>query len=92
MKVTPFKRGGIGHASQSGALMATTYNRGVDDGAYFSGSISVGNQCDLELADFIEYFAEDPNTRVVTLYVEGFQDPARFISAVRRCRTAGKPV
>ena len=92
MKVTPFKRGGIGHASQSGALMATTYNRGVDDGAYFSSSISVGNQCDLELADFIEYFAEDPNTRVVTLYVEGFQDPARFISAVRRCRTAGKPV
>ena len=92
MKVTPFKRGGIGHASQSGALMATTYNRGVDDGAYFSSSVSVGNQADLELADFIEYFAQDPNTRVVTLYVEGFRDPSRFVAAVELCRAAGKPV
>ena len=92
MKVTPFKRGGIGHASQSGALMATTYNRGVDDGAYFSASISVGNQCDLELADFVEFFAEDPHTRVVTLYVEGFRNPRRFVAAVEQCRAAGKPV
>lgn len=92
MEVTPLRAGGIGHVTQSGALMATVYNRGVDDGAYFSACISVGNQADLELADFVEYMADDPNTRVVTLYVEGFKDPQRFVRAVRRCRAAGKPV
>ena len=92
MQVTPFRAGGIAHITQSGALMATVYNRGVDDRAYFSTSVSLGNQADLELADFVEYLAEDPNTRVVTMYVEGFQNPDRFIASARRCRAAGKPV
>ena len=92
MEVTPFRAGGIAHITQSGALLATVYNRGVEDHAYFSTSVSLGNQADLELADFVEYLAEDPNTRVVTLYVEGFRNPERFIQAIRRCRDAGKPV
>ena len=92
MAVTPFRAGGIAHITQSGALLATVYNRGVDDHAYFSTSVSLGNQADLELADFVDYLADDPNTRVVTLYVEGFRNPQRFIQAVRRCREAGKPV
>ena len=92
MEVTPFRTGAIAHVTQSGALLATVYNRGVDDHAYFSTSVSLGNQADLELADFVEYLAEDPNTRAVTLYVEGFRNPARFVEAVRRCRRAGKPV
>ena len=92
MEVTPFRAGAIAHITQSGALLATVYNRGVDDHAYFSTSVSLGNQADLELADFVEYLAEDPNTRVITLYVEGFRNPAKFVDAVRRCRRAGKPV
>ena len=92
MEVTPFRTGAVGHVTQSGALLATVYNRGADDQAYFSTSVSLGNQADLELSDFVEFLAEDPNTRVVTLYVEGFRDPHRFIRAVRRCRKAGKPV
>lgn len=92
MAVTPFRAGGIAHITQSGALLATVYNRGVDDHAYFSTSVSVGNQADLELADFVDYLADDPNTRVITLYVEGFRNPQRFIAAIRRCRQAGKPV
>jgi len=92
MKVTPLVAGGIGHVSQSGALMATLYNRGVDDKAAYSVSVSVGNQADLDLADFVDFFAYDPNTRVITAYVEGFRDAGRFFDAVRRCRAAGKPV
>ncbi len=92
MQETPHIPGGIGFISQSGALMATVYNRGVGDGARFSSAISVGNQADLELADFMEWMADDPATRCVTLYVEGFKDAARFAAAARRCREAGKPV
>ncbi|MEM7122988.1 MAG: acetate--CoA ligase family protein [Pseudomonadota bacterium] len=92
MELTAHEPGGIGFISQSGALMATVYNRGVCDGARFSSTISVGNQADLELADFMEWMADDPATRVVTLYVEGFKDPGRFVAAAKRCRDAGKPV
>ena len=92
MQMTAHEPGGIGFVSQSGALMATVYNRGVCDGARFSSTISVGNQADLELADFMEWMAEDSATRVVTLYVEGFKDARRFVAAAKRCRDAGKPV
>ena len=92
MQQTEHQPGGIGFISQSGALMATVYNRGVGDGARFSSAISVGNQADLELADFMEWMADDPATRCITLYVEGFKDAARFAAAARRCREAGKPV
>lgn len=92
MQESVHEPGGIGFVSQSGALMATVYNRGVGDGARFSAAISVGNQADLELADFMAWMAEDDNTRCVTLYVEGFKDPARFVAAAKCCRAAGKPV
>lgn len=92
MQETDHIPGGIGFISQSGALMATVYNRGVGDGARFSSAISVGNQADLELADFMEWMADDEATRCVTLYVEGFKDPGRFVAAARACREAGKPV
>ena len=92
MQETAHIPGGIGFISQSGALMATVYNRGVGDGARFSCAISVGNQADLELADFMEWMARDENTRCVTLYVEGFRDAGRFVAAARACREAGKPV
>jgi len=61
-------------------------------GAGFSVCVSVGNQCDLELADFVEYLADDDATRVVCLYVEGLLNPARFIAAVDRARANGKAV
>jgi len=92
MQETAHIPGGIGFISQSGALMATVYNRGVGDGARFSSAISVGNQADLELADFMEWMAQDEATRCITLYVEGFKDADRFVAAARRCREAGKPV
>jgi acyl-CoA synthetase (NDP forming) len=92
MQETAHIPGGIGFISQSGALMATVYNRGVGDGARFSSAISVGNQADLELADFMEWMAQDEATRCITLYVEGFKNPARFVAAARTCREAGKPV
>ncbi len=92
MQDSAHEPGGIGFISQSGALMATVYNRGVGDGARFSSAISIGNQADLDLADFLEWMAQDPATNVVTLYVEGFKNPDRFVAAARQCRDAGKPV
>lgn len=84
--------GGIGMASQSGALMGAMISRGVDIGMGFSSTISVGNQADLDLNDFFEYLIEDPKTEVITLYMEGVKDAGRFTSLLQRAAEAGKPV
>lgn len=81
----------IGFASQSGALMATVFDRAGARGIGFSHCISVGNQADLEICDFAEYFLEDARTQVICTYVEGFRDPARFVALARRAHTMGKP-
>ncbi|MEO7937915.1 MAG: acetate--CoA ligase family protein, partial [Burkholderiaceae bacterium] len=84
--------GGIGLASQSGALMGAMLSRGVDIGAGFSSMVSVGNQADLDLNDFFEYLVDDPATKVVCLYMEAVKDAGRFVSLLARAAERGKPV
>ncbi|MFZ4409042.1 MAG: acetate--CoA ligase family protein [Paracraurococcus sp.] len=92
LEVERVKPGGIGMVSQSGALMGALVSLGHRHGAGFSRCVSVGNQADLELCDFLQFLIEDPATRVITLYVEGLKDAARFGPLLRRARAAGKPV
>ena len=84
--------GRIGLVSQSGALMVSLFDRAAGEGIGFSASVSLGNQSDLEICDFLEYFLEDPATDAVCVYVEGLRDPTRFMRAAAACRRAGKPM
>ncbi len=88
----PMPKGDIGIVSQSGSVMASMITNARDVGAGVSVAASIGNQADLELCDFIEYFADDPLTRSIAIYAEGLLDGKRFIGAARRCREAGKPL
>lgn len=81
----------IGFLSQSGALMGTLFDRAHSLGIGFSHCISLGNQADLELCDFIELLINDPKTQVICTYIEGVKSPARFAELARRARKAGKP-
>jgi len=81
----------IGFISQSGALMATIFDRAHGQGIGFSHCVSVGNQADLELCDFVEYLIDDDRTRVICSYVEGVKDPARLIRLADLARERGKP-
>lgn len=81
----------IGLVSQSGALMTTFFDRAWAHGIGFSHGISVGNQADLELADFVEFLADDPDTQVICTYIEGVKNTRRFVAAAQRARAAGKP-
>jgi len=81
----------IGFVSQSGALMGTLFDRSYGMGIGFSHCVSVGNQADLELCDFIEFLIEDERTQVICSYVEGIKSPQRFVALARRARAAGKP-
>lgn len=87
-RLTP---GRIGFVSQSGALMATIFDRANALGIGFSSCFSVGNQADLEIADFVEYLVHDEATKVICSYVEGFKTPERMLMLAEKARAAGKP-
>jgi acetyl coenzyme A synthetase (ADP forming)-like protein len=84
-------KGGISFVSQSGAVGGGVVDllRGKKVG--FSNFASLGNEADVTESDVIEYLAEDPNTRVIAVYVEMIRDGRRFIDVCRRV-TLKKPV
>ena len=85
-------KGEIALISQSGALAGAMLARAYDLGTGFSICVSLGNQADLEVCDFLDYAIDDAHSSVIALYVEGVRDGARFIGLLRRARAAGKPV
>jgi acetyl-CoA synthetase (ADP-forming) len=84
--------GGIGLVSQSGALMVSIFDRAGTDGIGFRHCVSLGNQADLEICDFLEYMVDDPATEAICLYIEGLLDGARFRRGLAGARRAGKPL
>lgn len=83
--------GRVGLVSQSGALMGALFDKAKEMGLAFSHAISVGNQADLELGDFVEFMIDDPATDVICTYIEGLKDARRFVELAARARQAGKP-
>jgi acetyl-CoA synthetase (ADP-forming) len=92
LEIERMHTGRIGLVSQSGALMVSIFNKAHDAGIGFSLCVSLGNQCDLEICDFIDYLVKDPNTGAICLYVEGFVDGQRFLRSAAACQAAGKPL
>ena len=83
------KRGPIGIVSQSGALGYTVL-QGMERGIGFSHYLAAGNSCDVDVCDFISYLAEDDDTKAIVCLLEGVKDGARFLTAARKARDAGK--
>ena len=84
--------GEIALVSQSGGILGSVLSRANALGIGFSKLIATGNECDLEVADFIDYLVDDSATKVIALYLEGLRNPKAFQAAVARARAAGKPV
>jgi len=84
--------GSIALVSQSGGILGSLLSRAQAAGIGFSKLIATGNECDLEVADFIDHLVDDPATRVIALYLEGLRNMPAFRAAVLRAQAAGKPV
>ena len=85
------RSGGISFVSQSGTMGAYLLGIASDKGYGFNAFLSVGNQADLSMADYIEYLGEDERTRVIVLYIEGLKDGNRFLRNARKV-TRKKPI
>src|ERR671933_815042 len=82
------KKGEVAFLSQSGtvgiAFMETSDSFGM------SKMVSYGNRSDVDEADMIWYLSEDPQTKVIGLYVEGLGDGRKFMNTAKRVITERK--
>ena len=76
--------GPVGFISQSGTHAINFGLIGAAQGVRISTSISMGNAEVLDIADYVDYLADDPDTQVIAMYVEGVKDGRRFVAALRR--------
>jgi acetate---CoA ligase (ADP-forming) len=77
-------KGNVGFLSQSGALGLAVIEYANSLSLGLSTFISVGNKADLSGNDFIQYWAEDPATDVIALYLESLGNPRKFARITRR--------
>ena len=83
--------GDVGFISQSGTHGMNFSVVGARHGIYCSKLISFGNAVVLDAPDYLEYLADDPDTEVIGMYIEGLRDGPRFARALRAA-AARKPV
>lgn len=82
----------ISIVSQSGGLGFAFFNRGRRSNLAFGHIASVGNQADLEIADYASYFVGQPKTKAIMMYVESLKTPQRFIEAANQAADSSKPI
>ncbi len=83
--------GEVGFISQSGTVSTLFGLTGHLHGVNVSKSVSYGNAIVLDSPDYLEYFSDDPETRVIGLYIEGIHDGPRLLRVLRET-AAKKPV
>lgn len=84
--------GGVAAIFQSGGTIQIWLKVASERGLRFSYGISSGNELDLDLADYLNFVVDDPETKVVVLYIEGIRRPEAFMAAASRAKAAGKPI
>jgi acetyltransferase len=80
--------GQVALLSQSGAICAAILDWARQARVGFSSFVSVGSMLDVDFADLIDHFADDPATRSIVLYMESIGDVRKFLSAARSASRA----
>ena len=83
--------GPVGFISQSGAMGLSILDYAESLGIGMSQFVSSGNKMDISGNDLLEYWMDDPNTKLILMYIENFGDPPRFVQ-LGRAITREKPV
>jgi acetyltransferase len=70
--------------SQSGAMGVTILDYAYELGLGIHEFVSAGNKADVSANDLLEYWEEDPETRVILMYLENFGNPSKFTRIASR--------
>jgi len=93
--VSPFagapRERAIGLISQSGGL-GFSLAQALEHGISFSHVLTLGNACDVDVADEISYLADEPSCHAIACVFEGVAEPWRILEAAQIAHAAGKPL
>ncbi len=84
-------KGGVVIITQSGHLSEIVSEELAAEGIGLRALVGTGNQLDVSVEDIIDYFAEDDETKVIAVYLEGIKDGRRFIRLAKKA-SRRKPV
>ncbi len=84
--------GAIGLATQSGAFGSASYGAAALRGLGLSCAVATGNEADVDVAECIDYLAQDDATRVICTALEACRDGPALRAALLKAADAGKPV
>ena len=84
------RRGGVAAIAQSGAVIEALISTGGR--IPFSTLVSSGSEVVTTTADYLRFFAADPETDSVLVFIEGFGDAGDVLAAAREVAEAGKTV
>ena len=85
-----FISGPVAIVAQSGSVGNLLMHLGREIG--FTYVVTTGNEAVLTAEDLIEYYLDDPDTRVILAFLEGLREPRRFVALAQRALTMGKPI
>ncbi|HCD71377.1 acetate--CoA ligase family protein [Thermovirga lienii] len=85
-------KGHVAYVSQSGAFGFASFAMAAERGVGFRYVVTTGNQADLDVIDFGMAFADDPEVRLLVMYMEGIKDGNRFIDLLSKARKRNLPV
>ncbi len=94
MDITPIPqptKHAVGIISQSGAL-GMALAQGVVRGHSVSHVFTSGNSCDVDMADYVSYLAEDPACASIACVFEGMSTPERLLMAAEKAWNVNKPL
>jgi acyl-CoA synthetase (NDP forming) len=77
------RQGTVGFIGQTG-LFTGVFLPLINDEIGISQIACLGNRCDVDESDMLEYFGEDPRTKVIAMYLESIKDGRRFLGLSRR--------
>ena len=78
------EKGEISFISQSGALGSAVLDWASMQEIGISKFVSYGNAMDIDESDLLEYLAQDKNTNVIVMYIEGVKNGTKFMQAARK--------
>jgi len=84
--------GNIGLITQSGGVGNCVLTRAYDRSIGLSYFISSGNEVDLEIADFLQFFLKDEQTKSIALLLEDLKHPRKFLAVAEEAFKIGKPI
>jgi acyl-CoA synthetase (NDP forming) len=85
------EKGGISFISQSGGMSHLMAFLSMKSQVGFSKIIGLGNRCNVDFADMVEYLNQDPDTKVIAMYLEGIDHPRRLMEVAERTK-GRKPI